>query len=431
MNEIEHGAIMRLLGRVYCVETLLVTGALLLIASSVLGWLDRPVLGWLRGFGMPLSERLPAMLSYGSFCVCAGVFSLLGLFDRFRWVSAVAGGAALFLSLHFLLSYSILNAKDIILVNEFNQQEARMILFNNKNLPTCFMVNPTFDPIITTDTIRDRLYATIHFSTFGWYSAIMGSSIVLVAFCKLERKTKRRGVLLIITMVILTIYMVATTYQFVIAEHYRNRGDYYLGSGMYYKGLEEYEKYMIMDNSSNYVKSFHNHIGKIYYFIGRSDMDDAYLYKASIYMEQKNYPMAIYYYTKANEGNVSLMSPAGASFLVYAYIKYGLYEYENRMKDLAVETWKKALRINPLQIEAYYYMSRAYFDVSSYEESVIAGLEFMRFSRNRIRNAEMSCNLGDSLYKMKEFGEARSSYLKSLDFVMDGNQRALMSLLGR
>jgi hypothetical protein len=412
-------------------RTLLVAGALLLMASSVLGWIDRPVLGWLIGLRMPLSERLPAMLSYGLFCGCAGVLTLVAVFVRFRWVSMLTGGAVMLLSLHFLLSYSIFNAKDIILINELNQQEARIVLFSNKNLPTCFMVNPTFDPVITTDTISDRLYATIHFSTFGWYSAMLGCVLILIAFGKLNKNIRHRNTSFIVLISTSIAYVVTIVTPFVMAEYHRNNGDYYLGVGMYYKALNEYDKYMSEDGSGIYIKSFNNHIGKIYYFIGRSDMYEAYIYRGSVYLEQNNYPMAIYYYMNAGGGDLSTMSPAGTSFIVYSYIKYGLNEYQNKMKDSAIEAWKQALKINPSQIEAYYYLSRAYYDVSSYEESVMAGQQFVKLSRNRIRNAEMSCNVGDSFYRMKQYDQARLFYLKSLDFVMDGNQRALMSLLGR
>jgi tetratricopeptide (TPR) repeat protein len=427
----EDNWVMRLLGVVFHVKTILVTGALLLMASSVLGWIDRPVLGWLIGFRMPISERLPAMLSYGLFCLGAGVLSLVALMDRFRWVCVVTSGVALLLSLNFLLSYSIFNAKEIILVNELNQQEARIVLFSNKNLPTCFMVNPTFDPVITTDTIKDRLYATIHFSTFGWYSAVLGGLLIIVAFCKLNGPIRYRNTAVIFIISALSIYVIVVVIPFLIAENYRNKGDYYLGTGMYYEALGEYEKYMNIDLSSKYIKSFHNHIGKIYYFIGRSDMADAYLYKGSVYMEQGNYPMAIFYYSNMERDDLSLMSPAARSFLVYAYVRYGLSEYQENMKDSSIEAWKRSLKINPSQVEAYYYLSRAYYDMSSFEESVLSGMQFLKTSRNRIRNAEVSCNIGDSFHKMKKFDQARLFYLKSLDFVTDGNQRALMSLLGR
>jgi hypothetical protein len=430
-NDPENNTIMRLLGGVFHVKTVLVTGALLLMASSILGWIDRPVLGWLIGFRMPLSERLPAMLSYGVFCFCAGVLTLMAVFDRFRWISILTGGAALLLSLHFLLAYSILNAKDIILVNELNQQEARMILFNNKNLPISFMINPTFDPAIITDTISDRLYATIHFSTFGWYSVLLGSALILVSYFKVISNTNIKSISGIVLLSLVLLYVCVVALPFCVAEYHRNNGDYYLGAGMYYKALDEYEIYKTMDKSSEYIKSFHNHIGKIYYFIGRRDMCDSYIYRGSMYLEQKEFPMAIYYYSKANDCDHSIMSAVGSSFLVYVYIRYGLNEYQSKVINSAIDLWKQSLKVNPSQIEAYYYLSRAYYDMSSYEESVMAGLQFVNLSKNRIRNAEMSCNVADSFYKMKRFDQAREFYLKSLDFVVDGNQRALMSLVGR
>jgi tetratricopeptide (TPR) repeat protein len=423
--------IMRLLNGIFHVETLLVTGALLLMTSSVLGWVDRPIMGWLTGFEMPLSKELPATLSYGIVCFSAGLISLLAIVNRFRWLSIVTGGVALLLALHFLLAYAILNAKDIILVNELNQQEARMVFFSNKNLPNCFMINPTFDPAIKTDTIIQRLHATIHFSTFGWYASVLGSAFILIVFLKGQVSSRIKTVTLILLISGIFIYAIISTMPAFMAEYHKNRGDYFLGTGMYLNALTEYEVYKNMDVNSNYIMSFHNHIGKAYYFTGRPDMADALIYRGSLYMNEDKFPLAIYYYTNALSSDFSISNTVATKFIVLAYIKYGLSHYRNDMKNSAIESWKHALQMYPLQIEAYYYFSKAYYDLSSYEESVMAGLQFMKLCRNKIRNAEMSCNVGDSYHRLKEYQLAREFYLKSIKLVADGNQRALMNLVGR
>ena len=83
-----------------------------------------------------------------------------------------------------------------------------------------------------------------------------------------------------------------------------------------------------------------------------------------------------------------------------------------------------------MQIESYYYLCRAYYDLSSYDESVMAGLQFIKLCDNKIRNADTSSNVGDSYYRMKRYDLAREFYLNSLKLVMNGNQRALMNLVG-
>lgn len=430
VNDNGKSRILEFLGRGFRIESLLVVGAVLLMLSPFLGWLDRPIRGWLTGLHMPLAENLPPGLSYGLFSFSAGLMALLAVVKRLRWVSALAGAAALGLSLHFLLAYSVINAKEIIAINELNHQEERIIAFNKKNLPMTFMVNPTFDPTITTDTIKSRLYATIHFSTFGWYASLLGSVFIIMAFCRSKVGIKGKIIAFILFVTLMVWYVSNLVWAPILAEYHRDGGDYLVGSGMYHSAIDSYELAVRMDKNVNFMRSYHSNIGRAYYFIGRTDTADYHIYKGNMAMAVDDYRYAIFCYHNAiinshNEGNV-----VKNSFLAWAYIKCGLYEYDNGMVNSAVESWKKALATSPLQIESYYYLCRAYYDLNSYDESVMAGLQFLKLCGNKIRGADTSSNIGDSYYRMKRYDLAREFYLKSLKLVMNGNQRALMNLVG-
>jgi tetratricopeptide (TPR) repeat protein len=417
-------------GKVFQVDSVLIVGALLLMTTPFLGWLDRPIAGWLTGYRIPVSERLPPIVSYGMLCFSAGLISLVSVWKRLRWVSILAGGFALLLALHFLLAFSILSSRNIIAVNELNQQEGRIIAFN-ENLPISFMKNPTFDRTIATDTIEERLYATLHFSTFGWYSAVLGSILILVSFVYSITNPTLTLVLIVLIILFMTLYILLCTWPYVYAELLTTRGNSYLSCGMYSAAINEYDNAQIYDINLKYMKRFHINIGTAYYFLDITEKADYFIYLAHIALSKTDFRLAIDYCKTAISMDNYFAILLGNNYISTAYVRYGIYEYNKQSFESAINCWKQALLIHQQQFEVYYYLCRAYYDIGSYEESLATGVQFLRVCRDKINNADMNSNLGDSYYKMKRYDLAREHYLKSIKLVMNGNQRALMNLVGR
>jgi hypothetical protein len=422
--------VITILGKLFHVKTLIILGALFLMASAFLGWIDEPVMRWIRGNKIQIKDNLPLVISYGSLCFLAGLFSFIALFRRFTWVSVITGIVGLMLSLNFFLTFCLFDSKRIIAINDLNQQEASILTFN-KYLPPNFGISPTFEDSIAVDTILDRFYATFHFATFGWYLAILGSILQLVAFLKFRTIRNIKKFSFFLFLIFIMFYLSVALPPYIAAEYHRNKGDYYLATGMYNKAIEQYELAKRLDYNIAYANNFHTNVGKAYFFMGRTDKADYYLYRADIFIGEGNFPMALFFLKNAQLIEPSISKTVGNSLISWAYVSFGLLEYKKGMFASAIESWKKALETDPSQVQAYYYLSRAYYDISAYEESIMAGLQFLKLSGDEIMEANVSSNIADSYYRTKNYGLARVYYLNSLRLNMEGNQRAFMSVLGR
>jgi tetratricopeptide (TPR) repeat protein len=332
--------------------------------------------------------------------------------------------------LSFFLTFSAFDSKKLIVINDLNQQEKHITSFN-RYLPPNSGEEPTFDADINTDTIQDRLYAAFHFSTFGWYVAALGSLFGIIAFIKsgISKKAKRTTLLLL--MLLTPIYIALSLSSYLAAEYHRNNGNYYLAACNYSMAVEEYEHAKRLDPNIDYQKGFHNNLGKAYYFLSRNDKADYYFYKANIYLQEKNFPMAVFYFEKAESVEPSVSETIGNNSLSWAYVDYGLSEYRKGMASSAVELWRKSLETDCSQIQAYYFMSRAYYDTASYEKSIMSGLQFLKLCKNKIMKANVNSNIADSYYRLKDYGLAREHYLKSIFLDKYENVRAVTSLVGK
>ena len=430
MDETKENKIIKVLSKLFNIKTFIILGSLLLMSSAFLGWIDQPVVGWLKGTEIQLSENLPPVISYGLLCFITGFLSITALLTRFRWISVITGAVGFLLSLNFILSFSIFDSKKIGAISDLNQQEKHIMLFN-KYLPPNIGVEPTFDTSIAIDTIEERFYATLHFATFGWYAAIFGSLLLTIAFIKSGINKNIKNISLFLFISFILFYFSLTLFPYLRAEYHRNKGDNYLTIGMYSKAIDEYKLAKQLDDNIDYVKGFHNNLGKAYFFMGRNDKADYYIYRGNIFMQETDFPMAIFYFDRAKSIDPSISKTIGNNLISWAYVNYGLSEYRKGIVSSAIELWGKSLEADSLQIQPYYFLSRAYYDISAYEESIIAGLQFLKLSRDKIMKANVSSNIADSYYKLKIYSSAREYYLKSIFLDKDGNLRAIMSLIGR
>lgn len=430
MNEGKESGIIRTAQKVFDVRTLIVAGSLLLTASAFIGWMDRPVVGWLRGVAITLSDSAPPFLSYGALSFLAGIASLAAIPRRLRWMSLAAGTFGLLLALHFFFSFALIERKGVLVVADLNEQQKNILAFG-RYLPPNIGTEPTFDASVSADTIADRLSASFHFVAFGWYSVILGSLVLLLAFMKSGGEAGRRRLSLCLPPALVLTYAAFVISPYVSAEHHRTQGDEYSAKGMYARAIDEYGRARAIDKNVKYLKGFHYSLGKAHFFSGRSGGAEYSIYRGFLAQKEKDFPLAIYSFTAALSADPSLESTVGKGLLSWTYVTYGLYEYQSGRVASAIDLWRKSVETDPSQIQSYYYLSRAYYDVGSYEQSIIAGLQFLRLAENKIMKANVSANIADAYHRLKIFDSARAHYLRSLFLDKYQNLRAVMSLVGR
>ncbi|MBI5632841.1 MAG: tetratricopeptide repeat protein [Nitrospirae bacterium] len=410
----------------------IICGSGLLMASPFIGWINRPLLGWLKGNAIRFSEHLPSSVSYGMICLVLGGISLAALNRRWRWIGFIAGIIGIMISLHFYFDYALINSKKLLAIQELNRQEYNIIGFTEKNLPPNLGVEPFFDESGSADTVAGRLSAMLHFATLGWYAAIIGSTVLVGFFAgSAAASSRRRNMLLILFVSSFLLYSIIFLAPVLSAEYHRNKGSYYLAAALYGNAVDEYEQARRLDRNITSIRSFHISIGTAYFFMKRTDMADWHIYQASLFFQEDIYPMAVFHLNNALRIDPSLAERVGSSYLAAAHINEGLLEYRKGNTAAAIEAWNKALERDPSQIQAYYYLSRAYYDVASYDKSIMTGLTFFTSIQNKQYRANVSANIADAYYKMKTFSKAREFYLKSQMLDKDENLRAVLSLVGK
>ena len=96
----------------------------------------------------------------------------------------------------------------------------------------------------------------------------------------------------------------------------------------------------------------------------------------------------------------------------------------------AAAMWEKALATDESQLQAAYFLTRAYFDQGQFE----AGLTMCRLvlskSRNRIVNANVQANMGDGYWALGQYTRAREAYVASMRLDKHANYRIFKSLGG-
>ena len=88
------------------------------------------------------------------------------------------------------------------------------------------------------------------------------------------------------------------------------------------------------------------------------------------------------------------------------------------------------MALDSTQIQAAYFLSRAYFDQGRYQQSIVMGNALLARSRNPLLNANVQANIGDSYWKLKDFGSARKAYEASMNLDTYNNYRMFKSLGG-
>ena len=392
--------------------------------------MDQPVVGWLKGYQISISDRLPPILSYGSVCALAGLLSLTALLRKMTWASFIAGAVGIFMTLNVIVMFSITDSKRLVTINDLNIQEKNISSFN-KYLPPNLGMEPTFDDTVGVDSALERLYTALHFTTLGWYAAVLGSLLLIIAFVRSGAGVSVRRIFYGVSLPCLLIYYMVVLYPYISAEHHRNGGDAYLASGMFLKAIDEYDITGRLDPNVVFLKRFHINRGMACYSLGKKDVADYYLYRANLYMLEGDFPQAIFYLTQGGIAAPDDPVAAHRRDVSKIYVAYGLSEFKKGNAGPAVNMWKKSLALDPYQYQSYYYLSRAYYNMTSYDEAITAGLQFLKFSKNKIMKANTSANIADAYYRLKNFAMAREYYLKSLNLDTYMNLRANLSLLGK
>jgi tetratricopeptide (TPR) repeat protein len=119
-----------------------------------------------------------------------------------------------------------------------------------------------------------------------------------------------------------------------------------------------------------------------------------------------------------------------AKRIAWTHVDRGLAYLRNEQISSAIGHWEQALTFDGDQIQATYFLARAFFEQSRNEQSIAMSRLLLSRSHNRLLNANLQFNIGDNYWRLREFDKARLAYAASMRLDTYGNFRIFKSLGG-
>lgn len=436
-------------------------GAVFLMASFVLGWYGNQLTLPSGGYMFPILENSLGhperalfsfmslfvgaagkyhpqphhglvLLSFGSVALMLGILGSLTVFRPLDFLRVPIGIAALLLGITFIAKLACFHSNLLELLIDINDQHAKLLLFSTIHLPPNNLgYEPTYIPGFKTDYLLDRFEAAFYFASWGWYLTMAGGLLLLSTglYGGREEEEKGRFVKIGSVLLLLVLYSLGLVMPDLLAEYRQLKGDSYLAQGKYEAALEEYSAALSLNDQLFYHKLFRENLGEVYYKLGRVDKPEYYIYRGELLNMEGKSLSTLDAYERALQ--MSPEDPVIKRLLVSFYIQQGLdYFNTGSNKYSAIQSWKNALELDPNQVQAHFYMGKAYFDTGNYEQGILENQTFIAQSINSILKANAYSNIGDGYVKLERFNEARAAYLmsRSLDRIL--NNRMTDSLAG-
>ncbi len=380
----------------------------LIFISAFLPWIDSPIGPDHAGMGY-----------------IAAVIALCGLAFRFSDSAAsIAGAAGIAMTLFFIVHLALFNPFLRHLIDE-NAQYAQILKFSEAYLPPNPGTDPEFQSALRIRTVWNLLETAVYFSGPGLWACLAGSLPVL--FSGFGNPKSQRPT---ITALILCLLIPITVFFYgVLTQHVAEKGDILMTSGDYAAAIRQYDKALGMGMPAA-AERIYMRIGEAYIRLGRSGHAAALFYQGISYERDRASDSAVQVWLMAREAAPPLLKTILSGRIAWTCIRTGLRDYEKKGISQAVVLWEKALSFDPGQIQAAYYLSRAYFEQACYRQSIEMGRRVLSQSRNRLLNADILANIGDSFWKLHDFAAARRAYQAALKLDAVDNARIVKALGG-
>jgi tetratricopeptide (TPR) repeat protein len=391
-------------------------GIVVLLASSVLAWI--------RG---PISGGVNPSISFGWMAAGIGTLAALAWWRRSGMLLAVSGMAGLCLCSFSILYLSLLDPALWTLVDE-NTQSANIISFSLHYLPGNFGLQPTFQTSLPAETLIDRLMASLYFTDWGWELCLAGSLLLVTAWYGLQRREIFRSI------VLPGIFLFSAQGIFLAnglaAEYLRIKAERDMALGQFARAITRYEWGQHWSRQLAESERAHLRLGEAYFHLGLPSQPNARFYRSDLYAQARHFKTAIAEYRSALQEASTPLKEVIERRLAWTYVNSGMALFRREGVGPAIGEWERALAYDPTQSQILYFLSKAYFDHARYEQSIAMSYTLLTQSQNRLLNANIQANIGDSYWQLKDHAKARLAYQASMRLDSHGNFRGYKSLGG-
>jgi predicted negative regulator of RcsB-dependent stress response len=389
--------------------------ALLIGLCGFMPWIEAPLSGGIPVSGLRWIAAILGVLS-GVACYCGS--------GRSGAVCGVAGlGLCSFLVLHLTFGDPLFWR----LVDE-NEQYAQMMAFSIRFLPGNFGSEPMFQPALSTESVFDRLATAAYFVSYGWWSCLMGSVLLLAGALTVEGWRSVRWI--VATCLVILGGLGLIFFKGFAAQHLQARGDRDLGHERFAEAIQQYQAAQELDPQLLKHERLHLRLGEAYDRLGMASHPNVHFYRGDFYSQQGDWEAAVVAYRLATRDASRPLAEIIEKRMARTYVTMGLAQYRKENIGHAVALWEKALTFDQEQLLTTYFLTKAYFDQGRYEQSIAMGRLLLARSWNQLVNANVHANIGDDYWRLQDYSSARNAYQTSLQLDPFANFRIIKSLGG-
>jgi tetratricopeptide (TPR) repeat protein len=396
-----------------------------LTAIGVMGLLASAWLIWVQA---TISVGALAGLSVGWLAGVIGCVAGLAWLRSSKSVLAVCGVAGLGLVSFSLLYLAFLDPALWDLVDE-NAQAASIINFSHRFLPGNFGIQPTFHTDLDTGTPQARLATALYFMSWGWDIALAGSLLILLGSSLSPSRWQGIKWMSLMAAVIFGGQAAMVGYS-LATEYLAALGHRSLALGRYAEAAQRYTRAQRLNPQLASSLQTNLQLGEAYYHLDMPTHPNTRLYLGQRYAQAGHYRAALAEYLLGTQEASEPLKTVHRKRTAWSYANGGIVLYQKGLHGPASAYWEQSLAFDPAQIQAPYFLARAYFEQSRYEQSIATSRFLLGRSQNRLLNANLQFNIGDCYWRLGEFNRARLAYETSLRLDAYGNFRIYKSLGG-
>ena len=386
-------------------------GAALLIISAPLGWLNQPWGDWTRGMAWkPLSAPGDAkftLISLGTLSVVLAFVALLPSSRRFAFALSAAAFLVLLLPVRQILFAHVPLCEKLA---DDARQKSSVLQFDASALGGNVADDLDFPPI-GSENVLARLDSLQRLIGWGWYVAALG--VVLLAVSGWRDARRRLSIVLTVVLVV-----ALGSFRGLVAEFYQWRGDVALAKGNYENALSHYRRVVRWNKSLDDTEHLRLSRGQLsmsndQFPVSNEDISaDAHLFRAETFADRRDFVRAMEEYAQTQQR--APQSVVVKRLWAWARVRWGLNLYREGSVYLAIQQWNKAVETDAHQLQAHFYLAKAYYDARDEQAAVEHNLAFLKRCRDKFLRGEALSNLGDCYFRQRNFVSARQMYQKSL-----------------
>ncbi|MCS6860880.1 MAG: tetratricopeptide repeat protein, partial [Abditibacteriales bacterium] len=254
------------------------------------------------------------------------------------------------------------------------------------------------------ENLLERLESLQHLMGWGWYVAVLGVVLLAVSGWREARRP--------LSVVLVLVFVVALgSFRGLVAEFYQWRGDVARAQGNDGSALTYYRRAVRWNKSLD--DTAHLRLSRGQLSMSHQDINaDVHLYRAQVLADRRDFARAMAEYAQAHQR--APQSVVVKRLWAWARVRWGLNLYRAGNVSLAMQQWNRALETDARQLQAHFYLAKAYYDARNEPAAIEHNLAFLRRCRDKFLRSEALSNLGDCYFRQRNFVMARQMYQRSL-----------------